>query len=142
MISIERDSTVLITDSEVVMSRRPEETDSSRPSIAQPTELWSDVIDTLLGWSQSSDEIVPACLQSAIDFAWDQREARAAPPTSVIATEDGDITFEWRSPKLTIIVTILDSGRAEYVKLHDSQVVEEGLLRRNPLTRKLELEGD
>lgn len=103
--------------------------------------LWADAVDTMLGWLSTPDEIDMACHKSAIDFAQDQIEIGAEAPSSILATEDGEITFEWRWGNLLYCVTIIDSGLAEYTKMQDFKVVEKGLLRRDPKTRKLQFES-
>lgn len=136
------DSNLQISSLDVIpTSNRSDDTDSSGDMITSERDPWKQAVDTLLGWYKDPDEIDADCLNSAIDFASDQRDDGVSPPSSIIATDDGEITFEWRRSRLLIMVTILASGLAEYTKLHDCRVVDEGLLRRDPLTRKLQLES-
>lgn len=112
--------------------------DSSTALVANEADHWSDAIDTLLRWASEPDEISPECLESAIDFAVDLRD-KASAPSSIMATEDGNIAFEWRAAGFLLIVTITGSGRGEYTMTRDCRVVAEGTLRRDPRTRKLQL---
>jgi len=137
-----RSQAALISSSDVVPASCPRNaTDSSGVLIVNEYDRWSDAIDTLLDW-RDAPHVDSDCLVSAIDFAVDQRGAEVAAPASILATEDGEITFEWRSKRSAVIVTIIGSGLAEYTVMQDCRVVKEHLLRRNPQTRKLEIEGD
>ena len=105
-------------------------------------ERWSDAIDTLLDW-RDTPQIDSDCLDSAIDYAVYARFRQKSAPTSMLATEDGEITFEWRSRKQILIVTILESGLVEYTLMQDCKVIEEGLFRfrRSLQTKDLEFEA-
>lgn len=105
-------------------------------------DLWTDVINNLLTWRGGVDEICANVWESAIDFAVDQQRLRVSPPSSVAATDSGEICFEWRTSHTTHIVTIIESGVAEFVFLRNGQVYSSGTLRRNPRTRRLELEDE
>ena len=102
-------------------------------------QRWDDAIDAILAWRGSPADMDVACLDSAIDFAYDQRAVGAPSPTSVFADENGEVAFEWTSPARTTIVTILECGAAEFVVLANGEVVSRARLTRDPQTRKLEL---
>jgi len=137
-----RSQAALISSSDVVPASCPRNaTDSSGVLIVNEYDRWSDAIDTLLDW-RDAPHIDSDCLVSAIDFAVDQRGAEVAAPASILATEDSEITFEWRSKTLALTATIVAPGLVEFTVMQNCHVVDEGLFgfRRNPQTGKLEFE--
>jgi len=117
-------------------------------------DLWRDAIDCMLRWSNSPEIFSPidqpdsAVLESAIDLAfdlWDPEEKHApemrwVAPTSIVPSGDGRIAFEWNAGNETIIIEITGEGSANATVFLGGKVVDHGPLRRNPLTRKLEME--
>jgi hypothetical protein len=111
-------------------------------------DIWQDAINNaLLVWLRNPEtyceySIEPACLESALDFAIDQMGRGMIPPTSISPTSDGEVCFEWRHESYIFVVTIYDHGQAEYTTFDNCVVVDEGILVRDPITRKLQLQQD
>jgi len=120
-------------------------------ALATPTtedaSLWDDACERMLAWRSNPDQFAPddqpsiEILDTAIDFAVDQRMRGGPAPTIIIPSGDGRVAFEWHLRHSTMIIDFVGRGRAEYTKFANGRVIEQGVLIRNPRTRKLELGG-
>ena len=60
-------------------------------------------------------------------------------PTSIGLTGGGGVAFDWGPDADIVTIEILGSGLAELTQFRKGRVVSEGILERNPRTRRLEL---
>ena len=107
---------------------------------------WQDAIDVLLSWQDLQEPEAPSkeCWQSAIDLAYDCQASEAIDspaPSSIAWSGDGGIVFEWCSLDEIQTVEIIGSGVLEVTIFRHGKVVDSFELRRDPRTRKLELQG-
>ena len=121
--------------------------DALATSATDDASLWDDACERMLAWrsnpTQFNDEDEPSIeiLDTAIDFAVDERTRGGPAPTIIIPSGDGNVSFEWHYRQSTMIIEFVDRGRAKYTKFASGHVIEKGVLIRNPQTRKLELGG-
>lgn len=107
--------------------------------------LWDDACERMLAWRSNpgqfnkEDEPSIEILDTAIDFAVDERTCGGPAPTIIIPSGDGKVAFEWHYRRNTMIIEFVGRGRAKYTKFADGRVIEKGVLIRNPQSRKLEL---
>jgi len=107
--------------------------------------LWDDACERMLAWRSGSehfdadDEPTLEILDTAIDFAVDERTSGGPAPTIIIPSGDGKVAFEWHHRRGTMVIEFVGRGRAKYTKFADGRVIDKGVLTRNPQTRKLEL---
>lgn len=119
-------------------------TSSSQPN---ETTLWSQAVDAILSWKTTgsgfTEEDAPNAqiLDTAIDYAIDQREQGLAAPSYAVPSGGGNIAFEWHSIRETLIVEFVARGRARFTHFKGDRVVARGHLIRNPLTRQLQQQG-
>jgi len=108
---------------------------------------WEDACERMLAWRSNPGQFAPddqpstEILDTAIDFAVDERTRGGPAPTIIIPSGDGRVAFEWHYRRSTMIIDFVGRGCAKYTKFADGRVVEKGVLIRNPQTRKLELGG-
>lgn len=104
---------------------------------------WQDAIDVLLSWQDSQESEAPSeeCWQSAIDIAYDWHTEGFSSPSSIAWSGDGGIVFEWSSVDELQTVEVIGSGIIEVTVFRHGKVVDSFELRRDPRTRKLELQG-
>lgn len=109
--------------------------------------LWDDACERMLAWRSTpgqfnaDDEPSIEILDTAIDFAVDERTRGGPVPNIIIPSGDGKVAFEWHYRRNLMIIDFIGRGRAKYTKFADGRVIEKGVLIRNPQTRKLELGG-
>lgn len=111
--------------------------------------LWREAIDEMLRWVYPAAglrlEDVPEhdVLSTAIDYAVDQAEESdaARPPDSIVPSGSGRIAMEWNDGAITLIVEFVKQGVANYTEFHEGKIYRQGLLVRNPTSRRLELRG-
>lgn len=109
--------------------------------------VWDDACERMLAWRSNPNQFAPddqpstEILDTAIDFAVDERTRGGPAPSIIIPSGDGRVAFEWHYRHSTMIIDFVGRGRAKYTKFADGRVVEKGVLIRNPQTRKLELGG-
>lgn len=117
-------------------------------SPSRDAEHWQSLIDELLRWKREAASLFdpdfvpsPEVLETSIDFALDVQGQGDPAPRSVAPSGDGKIAFEWRAGPRTVLVEVLHAGLIEYTEFFGDRVIEEGVYRRDPLTRRLELAG-
>lgn len=121
--------------------------DALTTSATDDASLWDDACERMLAWRMDpgqfdeDDEPCIEILDTAIDFAVDERTGGGPAPTIVIPSGDGKIAFEWHYRRSTMIIEFVGRGRAKYTKFADGRVIDKGVLTRNPESRKLELGG-
>jgi len=109
--------------------------------------LWDEALEAMLSWRSNPEQFEPEdrpdlpIVDAALDYAVDVRDGGVSLPSSIVPSGSGRIAFEWRAGEETLIVELVGSGEAVLTRFHDDRVVEKGRLVRDPLTRKLELEG-
>ena len=147
------DSTQTLASSESISSYAKtgiasEVTFRANEAQAQHYERWQAIVNRLLDWmreirSPGVETSSIESIESAIDLAVDSRDEIPAPtvPTSVGLTDDHGVAFEWHLGDEVVTIEIVASGIAEMTRFRVGRVVEEGLLVRNPQTRRLELRG-
>lgn len=126
----------LISSSEVV-SRSGMGDAIESVGTAEDVSRWRDAIDSLLIWRKEACSSI--ILDTAIDLAVDLAESNVASPSSIMASDDGDVAFEWRESQRIELITVFGEGLAEFTVFKNGRVVEEGEMRRNPRTRELEV---
>ncbi|MCH8822646.1 MAG: hypothetical protein IH984_03970 [Planctomycetes bacterium] len=104
---------------------------------------WQNALDVLLSWQDSEDSEAPTeeCWQSAIDLAYDWQIESSPVPSSIAWSGDGGIVFEWSSVDELQTVEVIGSGIIEVTVFRHGKVIDSFELRRDPRTRKLELQG-
>ena len=119
----------------------------TRPPNREPA-LWKQAIDQMLAWkkigSVENCEDYPAqeIADTAIDFAIDQNATGISAPDSIVPSGGGRIAMEWNAPSTTIIVEFLGLGIATYTRFDGAgKVAARDTLRRNPQSRRMELQG-
>lgn len=116
-------------------------------STTDDASLWEDACERMLAWRLNSEAFAPEdqpsieILDTAIDFAIDERTSGGPVPSIIIPSGDGRVAFEWHNRRSTMIIEFVGQGRAKYTKFIDGSVSEKGILVRNPRSRKLELGG-
>ena len=121
--------------------------DALATSATDDASLWDDACERMLAWRSNpgqfdaDDEPSTEILDTAIDFAVDERTRGGPAPTIIVPSGDRKVAFEWHYRRSTMIIDFVGRGRAKYTKFADGRVVEKGVLIRNPQTRKLELGG-
>lgn len=121
--------------------------DALATSVGDDASQWDDAIERMLAWrsnpGQFNEEDEPSIqiIETAIDFAVDERTSGGPAPMIIIPSGDGKVAFEWHYRRSTMIIEFVDRGRAKYTKFVDGRVIEKGELNRNPETRKMELGG-
>ena len=109
--------------------------------------LWDEALEAILSWRSNPEHFAPEdrpdlpVVDAAIDYAVDVRDLGASPPSSIVPSGSGCVAFEWRAGEETLIVEFVDSGEAVLTRFVGNRVVEKERLIRDPLTRRLELEG-
>ena len=142
--SILTDATRLITPYSQAHGARP---DSLLASATDDVALWNDACERMLAWRSAPDEFdgddQPSIeiLDTAIDYAVDERDRGGPAPTIVVPSGGNKIAFEWHARRCTMIIEFIGCGYAKYTKFVDGRVIEKGVLERNPRTRKMELGG-
>ncbi len=118
-------------------------------SSGRDAEHWQTLIDELLRWKGEATSLFDASfvpssevIETSIDFALDVQSQDDPAPRSVAPSGDGKIAFEWRAGPRTMLVEVLAAGLIEYTEFSGDRVVEEGVYRRDPRTRRLELAAD
>lgn len=117
------------------------------PAAQDDAALWDDACERMLAWRMNTDQFEPDdapeidILDTAIDFAVDERTRGGPVPTSIVPSGDGRVAFEWRYRGSTMVVEFVARGRARYTSFISGKVVAKGVLVRNPKSRKLELGG-
>ncbi len=110
--------------------------------------LWKQAIDQMLAWKKT--RIVENCedypaqdvADTAIDFAVDQSDTGTSAPDSIVPSGGGRIAMEWNTPSETIIVEFIGLGTASYIRFDSAgKVAARDTLRRNPQSRRLQLQG-
>ena len=104
---------------------------------------WQNAIDVLLGWQDLTEDEAPSseCWRSAIDLAYDCQTQDSPAPSSIAWSGDGGIVFEWCSVDELHTVEVIGSGILEVTVFRHGKVIDSFELRRDPRTRKLELQG-
>lgn len=121
--------------------------DALATSTNDDASLWDDACERMLDWrgnpGQFNEEDEPSIeiLDTAIDFAVDERTRGGPAPTIIIPSGNGKVAFEWHYRRSTMIIEFVGRGHAKYTRFADGRVIEKGVLSRNPQTRKLELGG-
>jgi len=120
-------------------------------ALATPTtddaSLWDDACERMLAWRadpsvfDEDDRPTVEILDTAIDFAVDEGTRGGASPSIIVPSGDGRVAFEWHFRRSTMILEFVGCGRAKYTMFADGRVIEQGVLVRNPRSRKLELGG-
>jgi len=116
-------------------------------SASDDASLWYDACERMLEWRSNPDQFAPddqpliEILDTAIDYAVDERNVGGPAPTIIIPSGDGRVAFEWHGRRSTMIIEFTGRGRANYTKFADGRVIEKGLLIRNPENRMMELGG-
>ena len=110
--------------------------------------LWKKAIDQMLAWKKiggvENCEDYPAqdVANTAIDFAIDQSATGISAPDSIVPSGGGRIAMEWNTPSETIIVEFIGLGTATYIRFDGAgKVAARDSLRRNPQSRRLQLQG-
>jgi len=117
----------------------------STPATHDDAALWDDACERMLAWRSSTDQFEPDdapevdILDTAIDFAVDERTRGGPAPSSIVPSGDGRVAFEWNDRGSTMVVEFIARGRARFTRIISGKVVEKGVLVRNPKSRKLEL---
>ncbi|MBI1374287.1 MAG: hypothetical protein GC159_16345 [Phycisphaera sp.] len=115
----------------------------------QKANDWQQAVDVLLGWKSSPDQFDPedrpdaAILDTAIDYAFDQSrfEDGDVAPDSIIPSGSGRVAMEWNDGQETVIIDFVGRGVARYTLFKQGRVQAKLVLRRNPESRQLELQG-
>lgn len=121
--------------------------DSLFTTEADDAALWDDACEQLLAWRSdpdafdADDQPTTEILDTAIDFAVDERTRGGPAPSIIVPSGDGHIAFEWHARRSMMIIEFVGQGRAKFTKFADGLVIEKGVLERNPRSRKLELGG-
>jgi hypothetical protein len=114
---------------------------------ASETSLWTQLIDAMLKWKSDPSAFDPAdvpsapILDTAIDYAVDQRDRGFTAPSCGGPSGSGRIAFEWHSMPETLIIEFIDRGIARFSHFNGDRISERGHLVRNPLTRQMENKG-
>jgi hypothetical protein len=109
-------------------------------------DAWTHAIDEMLRWKaapdqfDASDQPNDAILETAIDYAVDQRDENGPAPDSIVLSGSGRIAMEWNDDSATVVVEFVGLGAATYSRFMGQQLQEGGRLTRNPRSRKLELQ--
>lgn len=114
-----------------------ESSSSSQIFLGQNEDLWNEAVDQLLQWRDDSFDI--NIMDSAIDLAVDFKDAGWMSPSSMMVSEDDEVVFEWRVGNIIFIIEVMESGFAECTKYENLKVIDEYVLERNPITRRLEV---
>ena len=119
----------------------------TQPPNREPA-LWKQAIDQMLEWktkrSVDNCEDYPTqdVADTAIDFAVDQSDTGTSAPDSIVPSGGGRIAMEWNTPFQTIIVEFIGLGAATYIRFDSAgKVAARDTLRRNPQSRRLQLQG-
>lgn len=110
------------------------------------TEHWKDAIDQILKFKSNPNSLdqddVPcdAVYEAAIDFAVDHKCLGARAPSWIVPSGAGRIAFEWHVGNRKFLLEFIEEGIAEYIEICDGKIANRGVMRRNPRSRKLELE--
>lgn len=121
------------------------QTSLASPDSGASAELWCNAVERMLAWRSHPERFEPddaptiEVLDTAIDYAEDERGRSGPAPTSIVPSGDGRVAFEWCDRGSTMIVEFVGRGRARYTIIDAGKVVKKGVLVRNPLSRKLEL---
>lgn len=112
-------------------------------------EHWQSAIDEMLRWRLDGSVFEPEdrprihILDTAIDFAADQKEDESGgrAPTSIMPSGNGRVAMEWNQGSYTMIIEFVALGRAVCTEFSGGEVRNQYELKRNPVSRKLEIRG-
>lgn len=132
---------------EVAQTRGADELGLVTSPAQERLRRWNDLIDLLLSWRSNRDTLdypeIPRVavdrLESAIDLAYDRRAAGAPVPSAAAPSVDGGISFEWRLGDALEEWSGQAPGDWEVTVIRSGKPVEHYLVRRDPLTRRLEI---
>lgn len=115
--------------------------------VVEDEMLWKEIIEAMLSWRLDFSRFDPEdrpdgeILDTAIDYACDEIRSGAPAPSSVVPSGSGRVAFEWNAGDNTVIVEFVDRGVAMLTQFVGDLVESNVRLKRDPLTRKLEIEG-
>lgn len=124
----------------------PPETLASQ-EVGDDQAFWDEVIEDMLSWLSDpsifdpEDQPDKEILETALDYAYDQRSVSASVPSNVVPSGSGRIAFEWYAGDDAEIVEFIELGKAILTRFKGNRVIEVSHLFRNPQSRKLEKEG-
>ena len=144
------DSYNILSTEEIVVAQYSRTQVTPRTALATDTaadeaKLWDDALDRMLEWRKTPEQFEPedapdlAVLDTAIDYAVDERTDGGVAPVSIVPSGNGRVAFEWHSHGAIMLIEFVERGRAVYTRFVDGKVEEKGQLVRDPKSRKLEL---
>lgn len=110
------------------------ETALSTADLDEDQTLWDEACERMLAWRSSLDQFEAedapdlAVLDTAIDFAIDERTSGGPAPSSIVPSGSGRIAFEWIAGDDTMIIEFVGCGRAEYTRITAGKVTQQGQL--------------